>query len=185
MSEAQVSKSATGDWEALKSASGARESAGKWNAGQYSTLVDLIKHCDHQIDQANRFHMTAIGSMILILALLMKMNLPLYTHLGIMLLTAALGTRWLTLLSKQNLEKLCWISLARQVEAQLMGDPVGPFMAQQKFFADLPGDLSSGDRIVMRRIGTRKLRYASIILLALALGMAIFAAAMHFSNWAL
>ena len=143
-----------------------------------ASLVDLIKHCDNQISTTNRYHMIAIGGMIPILAVLLKIQVPLYTHVGLMLLGAALGIRWLTLTSKLNLEKLCWVSLARRVEQECLADPHGPFTAQQDFFASIPSHMSSRDRFIMNKLGTRRLYFISVILLAFAVAAAILAAVM-------
>jgi hypothetical protein len=157
------------DWNSLRQSSDSATEGTEWTASQYDTLVNLIKHVDDQLGRTNRYHLLAIGAMIPILAVLLKLQLPLYTHLGLMSLGVALGVRWLTLTSKLNLEKLCWISLARQVEKRHFSDGTGPFSAQQTFFSDLPAYLSTGDRLIMRRIGTRRLYFLSVIFVAFAL----------------
>jgi hypothetical protein len=139
-----------------------------WTDKHYSTLIDLIRHCDDQIANAHKFHMLSVGSMIPILAILLKIQVPVYAFFATVLLGAALGVRWLTLTSKLNLEKLCWVSLAREVEERYQTDPPGPFSAQEAFFSDLPGYVNSRDKIVMRGIGVNRLYIISIALFTLA-----------------
>lgn len=145
-----------------------------WVPQDYAVLVEMIKHCDNQINSANRYHLAAVAALIPALALLLKVNVPLYTVVAMILLGVALCIRWLTLTSKLNLEKLCWVSLARIVEKNRVLDPVGPFTAQQEFFSVLPERISNRDEFVMRRVGTRKLYLISVVIL----GLALFAAAL-------
>lgn len=182
MSETQTSQMAGADWSALRQSAQAVRAGSEWTASQYATLVDLINHADQELNRANRYHLLSIGGLIPILAILLKLQVPLFTYVGLMFLGVALGVRWLTLTSKLNLEKLCWISLARQVEKSHFADAMGPYSAQQAFFSGLPDHLSSSDRFIMRRLGTRRLYFVSVILVAFALiaaGLAALASGMN------
>jgi hypothetical protein len=143
-------------------------SEGTWTFGHYSTVVDLIKHCDNQISGAHRYHMLSVGSMIPILAILLILRVPIYAFFATVLLGAALGIRWLTLTAKLNLEKMCWVSLARQLEERYLTELPGPFSVQQEFLDNLPVDVSQRDKIVMRGIGAKNLYIISIALFTLA-----------------
>ena len=169
MNESKTSAEAATDWSALRQSTESAHEGSEWSANQYDTLVNLIKHVDDQLGRTNRYHILAIGGTIPILAVLVKLQFSLYTHLGLLSLGVALGVRWLTLTSKLNLEKLCWVSVARQVEKRLFSDGTGPFTAQKMFFSDLPAYVSSSDRLIMRRLGTRRLYFLSVILVAFAL----------------
>ena len=183
MSESQTTNKAPADWTALRNSSESPSGGGGWSARDYSTLVDLIRHSDDQIASANRYHMVAIGGMIPVLAILLKMQVPLFTHIGLLFLTAALGIRWLTLSSKLTLEKLCWISLARRVEQTHFADSYGPFTAQRDFFSSIPEPMSSRHGLVMHKFGTRRLYFVSIMLLAVAVAAAGLAAMGRLINW--
>jgi len=169
VNESKTETEAATDWSALRKSTESEHEGSEWSAIQYDTLVNLIKHVDDQLDRTNRYHILAIGGLIPTLAVLLKMQFPLYTHLGLLSLGVALGVRWLTLTSKLNLEKLCWVSVARRVEKRLFSDGTGLFKAQQMFFSDLPAYVSSSDRLIMRRLGTRRLYFLSAMLVVLAL----------------
>lgn len=143
-----------------------------WTGEQYAVLVGLIKHCDDQIGSTNNIHMIAFGAMIPTLAILIKVQVPLVTHLGLMLLGVALAIRWLTMTSKLNTEKLCWVSLARQVEKGSFMQPPGAFTSQQTFFTNLPQHMGASDKLILRKIGTRRLYFISVILLVAAVVLA-------------
>lgn len=156
-----------------------------WTGEQYSVLVGLIKHCDNQIASVNNIHMIAFGAMIPILAILIKVQVPVISHLGLMLLGTALAIRWLTMTSKLNTEKLCWVSLARQVEKGAFMQPAGAFTSQQAFFTNLPQHLGARDKIILRKIGTRRLYFISVILLVFGVVVAGLAALLDYSSWPL
>ena len=183
MNESQTTNKAPADWTALRNSPESPGGGSSWSAHDYSTLVDLIRHCDDQIASANRYHMVAIGGMIPMLAILLKMQVPLFTHIGLLFLTAALGVRWLTLTSKLNMEKLCWVSLARRVEDIHFADTQGPFTAQENFFSSIPEPMSRRHGLVMHKFGTRRLYFASIMLLAVAVAAAGLAAVGRLFNW--
>lgn len=183
MNESQTTNKAPADWTALRNSPESPGGGSSWSAHDYSTLVDLIRHCDDQIASANRYHMVAIGGMIPMLAILLKMQVPLFTHIGLLFLTAALGVRWLTLTSKLNMEKLCWVSLARRVEDIHFADAQGPFTAQENFFSNIPEPMNSRHGLVMHKFGTRRLYFVSIMLLAVAVAVAGLAAMGRLFNW--
>jgi hypothetical protein len=113
--------------------------------------------------------------MIPTLAILIRIHVPLVTYFGLLLLGVALAIRWLTMTSKLNHEKLCWVSLARQVEKGSFMQPPGAFTSQQAFFTNLPQHMSTADKLVLRKIGTRRLYFISVILLTFAVVAAILA----------
>jgi hypothetical protein len=178
MSDPTIAPKADSDWRTLRaSAETTKEGAG-WTAQHYRTLVELIMHCDRQISTTNRFHMTAIGSLVPILAILLKIQVPLYTLVGVLLLGTAVSIRWLTRTSKLNIEKLCWVSLVRAVEKECLVSPPGPFNEQQAYFRDLPEELSTRHQFIMRRVGTRRLYFLSAIILVFGFAAAAWAAVM-------
>jgi hypothetical protein len=100
-----------------------------------------------------------------------------------MLLGTALAIRWLTITSKLNTEKLCWVSLARQVEKGAFMQPAGAFTSQQAFFTNLHQHMGTRDKIILRRIGTRRLYFISVILLVVGVVIAGLATLLDSSIW--
>ena len=138
----------------------------------YKSICDLIKHSDSQIAQANQYYFTALGSMIPLLAVLIKYNFHWTVHLGIILLAASLGLQWLSLTIRLTLQKKCWCETARTLEEKLFNNnaAIAPFTYQKCCFSSprkIGGSLI--DSIMIKNIGSKYSRYATVLLLIFAM----------------
>lgn len=139
-------------------------------------LRELIEGTSQQIGRTNQFYWTALGSMIPITAFLSTTEIHKSVYAGLLLLCAALALHWLSLNTKLNLDRLCWVRMRREVEGRAYRSLEGPYLRQESFFEKPAQDITRIDRILVHQIRTTRFKYITICLLFVALAVVVYAA---------